>query len=352
MRILPEVLRALFVATVALASGSAAVAAQRTFLASNGTDVNPCSLTQPCRGFSRAITQTATDGEIVVLDSAGYGPVTITKGVSIIAPAGIYGGITVSSGDGVTINAPGATVVLRGLSINGQGGAHGILLQQAGRVRVENCVVSHMGAVAIYHTAPNGEMIIVDTMARDNVDGIALVASNASIELNHVRVEHNQNSGFYIAPTPGGGTVDATIIDSAFSNNGANGICVDAISGAVTRAQIERSLMSGNAADGFKVTSGAGTAEVTLGRNAYSRNGIFAIETDAPTGSVLTSIAENIVENSIVGNGIYLSGAGTDAYLNGNTSLQFACVLGAKVASYGNNAVKYTTGCGTLIGTK
>ena len=56
------------------------------------------------------------------MDSAGYGAVTITQSVSIIAPAGIYAGISVFGGDGVTVNAPGAIVVLRGLSINGQGG--------------------------------------------------------------------------------------------------------------------------------------------------------------------------------------------------------------------------------------
>jgi len=59
-----------------------------------------------CRGFARAITQTNAGGKVIVLDSARYGPVTITKSISLIAPAGIYAGITVFSGDGVTVNAP------------------------------------------------------------------------------------------------------------------------------------------------------------------------------------------------------------------------------------------------------
>jgi len=67
-------------------SFDAAATAQRTFVASTGNDAAPCSLAQPCRGFARAITQTNAGGEVIVLDSAGYGPVTITKSVSLIAP--------------------------------------------------------------------------------------------------------------------------------------------------------------------------------------------------------------------------------------------------------------------------
>ena len=109
-----------------LAAADAVATAQRTFVASNGNDANPCSLAQPCRGFARAITQTSPSGEVIVLDSAGYGPVTIAKSVSIIAPAGLHAGVTVLSGDGITVNIPNGVVVLRGLTISGQGGANGI----------------------------------------------------------------------------------------------------------------------------------------------------------------------------------------------------------------------------------
>ncbi|MEO8134363.1 MAG: hypothetical protein ABI831_10330 [Betaproteobacteria bacterium] len=86
-----------------------------------------CSITKPCRTFSEAIGVTNSGGEVVVLDSAGYGPVTIAQSVSIIAPHGIFAGISVVSGDGITISGRmGDKVVLRGLTINGQGGLSGI----------------------------------------------------------------------------------------------------------------------------------------------------------------------------------------------------------------------------------
>jgi hypothetical protein len=93
---------------------------QRTFVASTGVDDQRCSITAPCRGFAAAVAKTSANGEVIVLDSAGYGPVDISKSISLIAPAGVYAGVTVLTGDGIVINGIGIIVVLRGLSINGQ----------------------------------------------------------------------------------------------------------------------------------------------------------------------------------------------------------------------------------------
>jgi hypothetical protein len=89
------------------AASLSASALQRTFVASFGNDANPCTLASPCRGFTRALTQTDPNGEVIVLDSAGYGAFTVTQSVSIVAPDGVYAGISVFSGIGVTVD-PGA----------------------------------------------------------------------------------------------------------------------------------------------------------------------------------------------------------------------------------------------------
>ena len=82
-----------------------------------------------------------------MLDSAGYGPVVINKSVSIISPPGVYAGITVFSGDGVVVAGGGIKVVLRGLSINGQGGNRGIFYTLATELVVERCAISNMVAL-------------------------------------------------------------------------------------------------------------------------------------------------------------------------------------------------------------
>ena len=120
------------VCLIAAAAGTAHAQVQRTFVKSTGNDGNPCSLTAPCRGFAAALAQTAANGEIIVLDSAGYGAVTISQSVSIIAPPGVYAGISVFSGTGIAITGTNVRVVLKGLSINGQGGSNGIVFSGSG----------------------------------------------------------------------------------------------------------------------------------------------------------------------------------------------------------------------------
>jgi hypothetical protein len=91
----------------------------RTFVSGQGSDSNPCSVSQPCRTFTAALAQTAPSGEVVVLNSAGYGPFTIHS-VSVIAPDGVYGataGITVSAGTNDIVTLKGLTVL--GPGING-----------------------------------------------------------------------------------------------------------------------------------------------------------------------------------------------------------------------------------------
>ncbi len=332
-----------------LAPTHAAATAQRTFVASYGSPANTafnCSIAKPCRAFSEAISVTNSGGEVIVLDSAGYGSVTITKSVSIIAPPGIYAGVTVSSGNGVTINAPGATVVLRGLSINGQGGNHGVVFQQGSRLRIENCVVSSMGAVGIYHQASNGEMIVLDTLSRDNGDGgIALVAINASILLDHVRSEHNVNVGFYMAPVVPSASANATISDSIFAYNGGNGVWADTVGGAETSVLVERTAFVNNAGDGFLVTSGASGAfaRITLARNWLNTNGggIHSL-------GILPGIVElHASENS--GARLISDGNGSIVYAGRNMTGVNVCKNDAVLHSYGDNQTDFpdVITCGT-----
>ena len=121
------------IAIVVAASAPALATSQRTFVSGQGSDVDACSITAPCRSFTAAIAQTIAGGEVIVLDSAGYGPVVITQSVTITAPPGVYAGISVpaSTPNGVLLNAPGITVVLRGLTINSTGGTVAINLSNA-----------------------------------------------------------------------------------------------------------------------------------------------------------------------------------------------------------------------------
>jgi hypothetical protein len=78
------VTRTAFLLTLIVAAfASMPAQAQRVFVSGLGLDSNPCTVTQPCRSFQHAHDTVAANGEIDVLDPAGYGPLTITHGISI-----------------------------------------------------------------------------------------------------------------------------------------------------------------------------------------------------------------------------------------------------------------------------
>ena len=122
---------------------------QRTFVsAQTGNDantVNNCSVTQPCRNFNAAIGVVNAGGEVVALDSGGYGLTTISKAVTLTGPTGVYAAITAltAGSSAITVSAASTdTVVLRGLTLTGLGGQTGINVTSVGNLHVEGCVIS------------------------------------------------------------------------------------------------------------------------------------------------------------------------------------------------------------------
>ncbi len=70
-------------ATLAVTSGGGPTLMTRTWVSGGGDDSNDCSRTTPCQTFAGAIDKTAAGGEINCLDASNFGPVTITKSITI-----------------------------------------------------------------------------------------------------------------------------------------------------------------------------------------------------------------------------------------------------------------------------
>src|SRR6202167_738463 len=75
-----------------------AAARDRVFVASYGNDANPCTFGSPCKTFQNALGVVAPGGEITAIDSAGFGPVTINKAITITSPNGVEAGIAAAAG--------------------------------------------------------------------------------------------------------------------------------------------------------------------------------------------------------------------------------------------------------------
>ena len=187
-------------------------APQRTFVsAQHGDDANTannCSLTLPCRNFNAAIGVVLAGGEVVALDSGGYGATTISKAVTLTSPLGVYAAITALTAgtSAITVSATagfaGDTVVLRGLTLTGLGGLHGINVTSVRNLHVEGCVISGFtqNGINVSLTVDGSHIFVKDTITRNNgSDGIHILTSTGLVRasIDNCRSERNFDFGFF-----------------------------------------------------------------------------------------------------------------------------------------------------------
>jgi hypothetical protein len=235
-------------AALPIFSGSAWAQANRTFVSGHGSDTNPCSLSAPCRSFQQAHDLTNAGGEITVLDSAGYGSVTITKSITITNPGGSEAGITTTSGEtAITINTPAAAnITLRGLTLEGGGvGTNGILLNSSlpngpgslgGALNIIDCVVKDFtvdGIDLVPTNAGSGtinrmNIVIANTFSLNNgAAGIALSPTSINPQASIYQTVLSGNSTGVLISDNTGRTVSALFVDSHADGNGSNGISLN-----------------------------------------------------------------------------------------------------------------------------
>ena len=308
---------ALAIALSGVATGAAAVA-QRTFVASNGSDANVCTIAAPCRSFGAAITQTSPGGEVIVLDSAGYGPVTISQPVSIIAPAGVYAGVSVLSGTGITVNAGGGVVRLSGLTINSLGGNIGIDYVAGSRLYLDSVIVSGFsltGASAAIRAnlAASGTLNIREAALRDSANGLTGSASSGTltVEIEKSAFERNViglnlrdgtagviegstftdgTVGIAADPPTAGKTSSFEVWNSLVANNATNGVQSGANANAPAFVSLISSLITGNNTGVLAVANPVYCSDNTISRNA---SGVALV-----TGGTAQTAQDNAVANN------------------------------------------------------
>jgi hypothetical protein len=169
--------------------------ATRTWVSGVGDDANPCSRTAPCKTFAGAISKTAANGEISVLDPGGFGAVTITKSITINGE-GTLAGILSAGTSGVIINAASTDkVVLRNISINGGGtGLNGIRYLAAKEVLLEDVTIEGLAAtgrgIDMSLTATSGTLELRNVTISEAQTGVraTTTSGNAIVNLENVRI--------------------------------------------------------------------------------------------------------------------------------------------------------------------
>ena len=289
--------RSFVVLVTLLVSTQAFALSNRCFVKSTGLDTGTCTLSSPCRSFGYALTQVSAFGEVIALDTAGYGTFSVTQSVNVYAPNGITAFIAVNAGTGIDINAASSdSVVLRGLALTSNGGLTGIDFNGGRSLSIENCIVNGFGnqgvQLARASDPSNPHIRIEGSTIRGNFQGV-----------------RTGNSGD--APPQGGpppGIAGLTIVNSSLSENSFGISAADN-----TRAAVIDTVISGNAI-GVSAQSSTQLSfpDVTLERCTITQSASAGVQ------SISAGAFVRIAYNVITGNatGVSEGGGGVIASMN------------------------------------
>lgn len=269
----------------------------RSAVSSTGMDSNPCTVTSPCRSFGTAISATNPGGEVIALDSAGYGPFSITNAITVSGAPGVHAAITAPIGSGISITASGSSVTIRNLVLIGTGATFGVVQFAAGHVYLSNCLIRGFSTNI---DLQNGDMTI------DHCQSLDAIATGALFDNGGQATDHGVMTDCLIV---GGGVY---------------------VSGTTDVSLVRTTITGCNTAVDAPIVTGMGFIAVINVKDCAIVNNSFAIA----VASILGNSAS-----------VYLSGD-LIAY---NDTLVSASGTGAGVFSFQNNTIDSNTTAGGTI---
>jgi hypothetical protein len=250
---------------VALAVSSAH-AQTRTWVSSAGDDGFPCSRTSPCKTLAGAFAKTAAGGEISVVDSAGYGTLTINKAITINGEGNLASVLT-SSGSGIIV-AAGASdqVILRNLSINGTGGGTAGINISSGNVTIDKCFIydftsGFIGGMGIFvgGSSSTVQVDVRDTDISASSHGVLAQTSGSSVVMGLDNVRINNVGGIGVGTLSSGAFI--SVRNSSIRNAGTTAIST---SGGVINVIGSSLINSGTAVSANGAGSSVRLTDITM----------------------------------------------------------------------------------------
>jgi hypothetical protein len=310
----------LSVASALLAFAPASASAQlfRAYLATDGSDVNPCTVAAPCRLLPAALAAVQDGGEVWMLDSGNFnsGPVTLGKSVTILAVPGVLGSLVALGGNALNFAANNTLrVTLRNLNIlpfsTGDNVYAGISMTDGNRLTVQDCNIFNFLNGYGVHVVASAQVAIVDSVIRNNEFG-AVFDGGATARITGSRFLDNNNYAA-AASSNVGGVTSLTVSHTVAGNN---------LWGFVA----ESNTVTGNAR--LFVIDSVMESGASLGAGAY-----------APVGTAVAIVSNSLVVGNFVG--LRAVGAGAKVTSSGNTLSQNGTGMqnlsGAIFESMGNN---------------
>jgi nitrous oxidase accessory protein NosD len=247
-----------------------------------------------------AINAVSAGGEVVALDSAGFGSnVTINKSVSLIAPPGVFAGVGVLSGDGITVNASTNDVVtLRGLTVNSEGTFNsGIVFTTGGSLHIENCAINGFTSGAGIFQSGAGHLAVKDSVVKNNHIGVDLdIASGTGFAaMDNVTISDSSFAGLSLVGFRSG-QITAHIVHSSISDGLEDGVLVVG-NGGTASLHIEDTVIANNVDIGLDAAGfSGGTGSATISNCLIRRNAEHGVVVQAG-GSIFSRGNNTISEN-------------------------------------------------------
>jgi hypothetical protein len=181
----------------------------RAFVSSTGADANTatnCAQTAPCKTFNAAIAVVTAGGELIALDTAGYGPIAnINKAITIATVPGATAFVVAATGTaGFTINgAAGDLITLRNINFNGSNAASTTGIQyNSGKLVVQNCTFQQLTAGLTMAATFTTQGDVTDSTFTGNTKGVNVFGGQ--LLLDNCRVFQNTTG---VSATGSGGEV-------------------------------------------------------------------------------------------------------------------------------------------------
>ena len=310
MKVTQPILRMFVLGGVLIFSSGAFAQATRTWVSGVGDDANPCSRTAPCKTFAGAISKTAANGVINVLDPGGFGAVTITKPITIDGGGVSSGGILGSSVNGIVINTPGATDIVRISNLTIHGGATGVTgikFLDGGTLFIDNVHVSAINAVSpngyglMFTPSGSSKLIVTDSIFDNNLSGGGILIGPGLSGQALVSIDNTRLLGNTVGLRSNGRTV-VNMRNCTVAGNINSGVLAIGSSTEVSSMTVENCMIANNGATNASaagVYANGALAVIRISKDVITGNsyGIRAV-----FGGSVFSFGNNMIEdNSIDG---------------------------------------------------
>jgi hypothetical protein len=253
-----------------------------------GSDSNPCTISQPCRQISHALTVVAAAGQILVSASGDFQPIVVSKAVSITAPPGIHAGIASSTANPVSISVAATdNVFISGLDLSSSGSTWTTVLVSGGWVTIDNCLVRDtLQGIFNLNLGPNTRLYIKNTIITTN-SGEGVIAQGGQTLIEHSTLQTGAGSGtpvgLNVTTASAAVVIRDTVLDGNFLSDGIS------VNGTIT---VDHCLITNQ---GNGILGGLLGSVVTVSNSTFASNSFGVLSSGGPVLS--------FGNNTFIGNG-------------------------------------------------